>query len=115
MVAQETPPLTANLAPAHLAPAPLPMATPGSGPVLPVGKTPPPQSKGPDSKTKLKKSHPRLTPASTFNAIESDFFAREADLYKHDVVESFDDLDRGGTGRKMPPVRNAPGNARKKR
>ncbi|HEX3698071.1 MAG TPA: DUF4388 domain-containing protein [Polyangia bacterium] len=115
MVAHEPPPLTTNLASAHLAPTPMPVATPGSGPVLPVGKTPPPQSKGPDSKTKLKKSHPRLTPASTFNAIESDFFAREADLYKHDVVESFDDLDRGGTGRKMQPVRNAPGNARKKR
>jgi hypothetical protein len=40
----------------------------------------------------------------TFNALESDFFDREADLYKRDTVESFDDLDgkkprgRGGNG-----------------
>ncbi len=89
-----------------------------------MGATPPPlphASKGPDSKTKLKKaSHPRLTPTSAFDAIESDFFAREADLYHHDAVESFDDLDRGGTARKLQPVPAtgpAPrsGGARKKR
>jgi hypothetical protein len=39
-------------------------------------------------------------PSSEFNALESDFFAREADLYKQDHPESFDDLDHG---RKGPP------------
>jgi hypothetical protein len=38
----------------------------------------------------------RLTPSTAFDAVEADFFAREADLYKHEKVESFDDLDRGG-------------------
>jgi hypothetical protein len=39
-------------------------------------------------------------PSSEFNALESDFFAREADLYKHEHPESFDDLDhsRGPNG-----------------
>jgi CheY-like chemotaxis protein len=52
---------------------------------------------GPDSKNKLRKilapSH--ITPSTAFDAVEADFFAREADLYKHEKVESFDDLDRG--------------------
>ena len=52
---------------------------------------------GPDSKAKLRKILPatRLTPSTAFDAVEADFFAREADLYKHEKVESFDDLDRG--------------------
>jgi CheY-like chemotaxis protein len=40
-------------------------------------------------------------PSGEFNALEADFFAREADLYKHDKAESFDDLDRG-PGRRGP-------------
>ena len=36
----------------------------------------------------------RMTPSSTFDALEADFFAREADLYKDEKVESFSDLDR---------------------
>jgi hypothetical protein len=28
-----------------------------------------------------------------FDAIEADFFAREADLYKREAIETFDDLD----------------------
>jgi hypothetical protein len=60
---------------------------------------------GPDSKAKLRKILPatRLTPSTAFDAVEADFFAREADLYKHEKVESFDDLDRGkrpGGGKK---------------
>ncbi len=52
---------------------------------------------GPDSKARLRKILPatRLTPSTAFDAVEADFFAREADLYKHEKVESFDDLDRG--------------------
>jgi hypothetical protein len=54
---------------------------------------------GPDSKNKLRKILPqtRLTPSTAFDAVEADFFAREADLYKEEDVDSFDDLDRGGT------------------
>lgn len=101
-----------------------PSAVPATN-AAPPAAAPPPEpapasaapGKGPDSKAKLKKaSHPRLTPTSAFNAIESDFFAREADLYHHDAVESFDDLDRGGTARKLQPVPGAhPAGARKKR
>ena len=40
-----------------------------------------------------------MTPSTAFDAVEADFFAREADLYKQEDVESFDDLDRGGTRR----------------
>ena len=52
---------------------------------------------GPDSKAKLRKilAPARITPSTAFDAVEADFFAREADLYKHEAVESFDDLDRG--------------------
>ncbi|HVT05969.1 MAG TPA: hypothetical protein VHO67_00850, partial [Polyangia bacterium] len=35
--------------------------------------------------------------ADTFDAIEADFFAREADLYKREAIESFDDLDPIGS------------------
>jgi CheY-like chemotaxis protein len=54
---------------------------------------------GPDSKNKLRKILPQthMTPSTAFDAIEADFFAREADLYKQEDVESFDDLDRGGS------------------
>jgi hypothetical protein len=45
---------------------------------------------------KLKKvPGPRLTPTSAFNALEADFFAREADLYNQ-TVETFEDLEHGG-------------------
>jgi CheY-like chemotaxis protein len=47
---------------------------------------------------KLRKVLPatRLTPSTAFDDLEADFFAREADLYKQEDVESFDDLDRNG-------------------
>jgi CheY-like chemotaxis protein len=56
---------------------------------------------GPDTKNKLRKILPqtRLTPSTAFDAVEADFFAREADLYKQEDVETFDDLDRGGPRR----------------
>ena len=37
------------------------------------------------------------SPADTFDDIEADFFAREADLYKREAIESFDDLDPIGS------------------
>jgi hypothetical protein len=45
----------------------------------------------------------RVTPAAAFDAIEADFFAREADLYKRDAVDTFDDLDPGGGGHDSRP------------
>jgi hypothetical protein len=33
-------------------------------------------------------------PSGSFNALESDFFEREADLYKRESIETFEDLDR---------------------
>jgi hypothetical protein len=48
-----------------------------------------------DSKTRLKKvpAQARITPTNAFDAVEADFFAREADLYKSQPVESFADLE----------------------
>jgi CheY-like chemotaxis protein len=62
------------------------------------GKRPALDAFGPDSKNKLRKILPqtRLTPSTAFDAVEADFFAREADLYKQEDVETFEDLDRGG-------------------
>jgi hypothetical protein len=40
----------------------------------------------------------RVTPAAAFDAVEADFFAREADLYKRETIETFDDLDPMGGG-----------------
>jgi len=56
---------------------------------------------GPDSRNQLRKILPptRMTPSTAFDAVEADFFAREADLYKQDDVDSFDDLDRGAPRR----------------
>ena len=44
-----------------------------------------------------RRSRARVTPAAAFDAVEADFFAREADLYKREAVETFDDLDPGGS------------------
>jgi hypothetical protein len=47
-----------------------------------------------------------LTPTNAFDAVEADFFAREADLYRREAVENFDDLDHGtddGSGDKPRP------------
>jgi CheY-like chemotaxis protein len=68
-----------------------------------------------EAKARLRRSSPSLTPTSAFDAVESDFFAREADLYKHEVVESFDDLERGTDPKLRLPTRSQPHNARKKR
>jgi CheY-like chemotaxis protein len=49
------------------------------------------------------------TPPSSFSAVEADFFEREADLYKGEKIESFEDLD--GTPR---PVGTGTGSPRKR-
>jgi CheY-like chemotaxis protein len=79
-------------------------------------KTPPPSlrdsgrrqsldSLPPDSRAKLKKvlAPARITPSTAFDAVEADFFAREADLYKHEEIDSFDDLDRNNPNRPARP------------
>jgi ActR/RegA family two-component response regulator len=45
-------------------------------------------------------------PSSEFNALESDFFAREADLYKQEHSDSFDDLEQGRNGKGGGPGSN---------
>ena len=52
------------------------------------------------------RSRRRVTPAAAFDAVEADFFAREADLYKREAVDTFDDLDPAATttrGRRCRP------------
>lgn len=43
-------------------------------------------------------SGPTRHPSGSFSSLETDFFDREAELYKEDKVESFADLD-GGKGK----------------
>jgi pyruvate dehydrogenase E2 component (dihydrolipoyllysine-residue acetyltransferase) len=45
---------------------------------------------------------PAPAPAAAFNALEADFFAREADLYKDPGADNFDDLEAGGETRRRP-------------
>lgn len=40
--------------------------------------------------------------ATAFNALEADFFAREADLYKDQGPDTFDDLEHGNELRRRP-------------
>jgi hypothetical protein len=71
-----------------------------------------------DSKTRLKKIvvPPRMTPSTAFDAVEADFFAREADLYKQEAVETFDDLDHGQpTEDGSRPLKRPAGGNKKKR
>jgi hypothetical protein len=42
------------------------------------------------------------SPSDSFSLVEADFFEREADLYKRESVESFDDLDRSGPNGRSP-------------
>jgi len=68
-------------------PSPAPPAV--KGPVVLRKKTPVAGSAEPNHRVR--------TPSSGFSAMESDFFEREADLYKRESVETFDDLE-GGAG-----------------
>jgi hypothetical protein len=71
------------------APTPAPVATAAPPPTAAPAPPPQPEASAP----------PRAArPSGEFNALEADFFAREADLYKHDKPESFDDLERGPGG-----------------
>jgi hypothetical protein len=84
----ELPPLR----PAH-APAPAPVPAPVVRRKTP---TPPPVLEPPPVRSTKTPIPARVTPAAAFDAVEADFFAREADLYKRETVDTFDDLDPGG-------------------
>jgi ActR/RegA family two-component response regulator len=81
----------APITPALVEAAPVPV----KGPVL-RKKTPVPGGGEPAHRTR--------TPSTGFSAMEADFFDREADLYKRESVETFDDLE-GGTGAQRGSVR----------
>jgi hypothetical protein len=78
--------VAAALAPAAAAPAPAPVPAPTA-----AAATPPQTAEG--GAIDLDGRRPRR-PSSDFSALEKDFFEREADLYKEEKEESFDDLDR---------------------
>jgi CheY-like chemotaxis protein len=70
---------------------------------------PPPMTATPAASTGIKKpgvpsNHRTRTPSNGFSAVEADFFNREADLYKGDSPETFDDLDAGNAGGSPPLV-----------
>jgi ActR/RegA family two-component response regulator len=86
----------------------------GSGRHAPLGDAPPPRADrggsgrhavldgGPSPRPELTPRPHRITGGAqgsapdAFDAIEADFFAREADLYKREALETFDDLDPVG-------------------
>ncbi len=82
---------------------PLPVrARSGSGRHLPLEDAPPPKNERTSDRTSERTPRPRRISSDgqtiapdEFDAIESDFFAREADLYKREALETFDDLDPG--------------------
>jgi DNA-binding response OmpR family regulator len=78
---------------------PAPRPRPASGPQARLDRTPAPRVKPP--------SGPQPTVANSFDDVEADFFAREADLYKREAVETFDDLDS--------PLGRTPGNKSRSR
>ena len=78
---------------------PLPVrARSGSGRIVPLEDAPPPRSERTSERTprprRISSDGQALAP-DEFDALESDFFAREADLYKREALETFDDLDPG--------------------
>ena len=97
-------PASRSPAPIVAAPSPVPQpagaATPAARPADGAGapvkapvlrkKTPVPASAEP--------SHRTRTPSTGFSAMESDFFEREAELYKRESVETFDDLESSSGG-----------------
>jgi len=85
-------------------PAPLPVrARGGSGRLPPLEDAPLPRSERPSRPRRISSDGQTIAP-DEFDAIESDFFAREADLYKREALETFDDLDPGAglPGRRTP-------------
>jgi ActR/RegA family two-component response regulator len=82
------------------APAPAAAAAPAPAPVAPArvtnGAAPAPAPAAAHPAHAAPEPGKRaLRPSSEFDALERDFFAREADLYKQEHPETFDDLDHG--------------------
>lgn len=97
MVSPPVPLVASKPAPMTASPAPSPFGHPAAAapPAAPQADTHPVSRPAPASgRRRPTTGRHRLTPSSAFNALEADFFAREADLYKEDEVESFDDLDK---------------------
>lgn len=87
------PPLAAHdvvsfVTPPPMTNAPLPVAPRLTPRAVSIANTPGPQTR---------------RPSGEFNALEADFFAREADLYKQDKAETFDDLEHGQGQARRPP------------
>jgi hypothetical protein len=74
----------------HRAPAP-----PASRPVPPPSSQDRASTEGdaPPSASTSGIRRARNAAANAFSEVEADFFAREADLYRHQAVEDFADLD----------------------
>ncbi len=86
------PPVTARIAPPSVIIAPM---TPQPSLIQAAPSPAPPVESQP--------KRPARSPSDSFSVVEADFFEREADLYKRDSVESFDDLD--GASRPNGPFR----------
>jgi len=70
----------------------------GEGPAMPKAAEPGPRasrSATPGPAAGRPPSGPTRHPSGSFSSLETDFFDREAELYKEDKVESFADLDGG--------------------
>jgi hypothetical protein len=107
-------------------------AAPAAGPVLapaPVVHAAPLSARQPAAPIRLKKvTKPPVAgagaaggaaagsgpPAPAFNALEADFFAREADLYKDQAGDNFDDLEHGADARGRRPRTATPRGTKKR-
>jgi CheY-like chemotaxis protein len=101
-------PPAASVAVAPVTPLPLiAKAPPAPAAAADASTTPPPLTAAaapPAKKSGVPASHRSRTPSNSFNALEADFFDREADLYKRDSVETFDDLDKRSAARSSATV-----------
>jgi hypothetical protein len=106
----------AKVAAAPVAAAPVAHAPAPAASAAPVSA----RQSSPAVKPHTKKSARLKTPvphAPAFSDLEADFFAREADLYKSESGDSFDDLDRGQEGggkHRLPPRGGGGARAKKK-
>jgi hypothetical protein len=85
---------------------PAPITPPAGMAAAPVPVKPPVLRKKTPVAGSAEPAHRTRTPSTGFSAMEADFFEREADLYKRESVETFDDLE-GGPGRQRGSVRKA--------
>jgi len=88
-------------APAAVVPAAAPVVAPSPSP---APHPAPLSARQPAAPIRLKKAKTpgAGAPAAAFNALEADFFAREADLYKDQGPDTFEDLEHGAETRRRP-------------